>query len=333
MPLKSGYSQKTVGQNISKLEKENYPMKQSIAIALSKKRESEKRKKMWGGGDVENEMGVNDHPHNTSGEPHTEENEEEEKPMEFMADGGLVPATSYTYQGSKPKQYGDYNVMGALSKSGGKKPSGGDSLSAGPGSESESPVGGSSREAMAYAGMEARMDRAKKMLAGGEAKTEEKRSLQAPSGMHAGGVAKSREMAGKEPMPKMYGGGQPGVGRGGGLKGAFEHDDDLPPPPPPKAVRVEDEESGYMAGGEAKLPEQRDPQEDPYGDTGGKYHDNEGDETLPEHEEEMPRMYAGGDAALPEDRHLEDDSLEDADASFIEAFLRAKKNKSAAPGR
>lgn len=44
MPLKSGISQKTVGKNISELQHSGYPQKQSIAIALSKKRESEKKR-------------------------------------------------------------------------------------------------------------------------------------------------------------------------------------------------------------------------------------------------------------------------------------------------
>lgn len=40
MPLSKGKSKKTIGKNISKLEKENYPKKQSIAIALNEARKS-----------------------------------------------------------------------------------------------------------------------------------------------------------------------------------------------------------------------------------------------------------------------------------------------------
>lgn len=43
MPLKKGYSKKTIGENIAKEEASGRPKKQSIAIALNTARESAKK--------------------------------------------------------------------------------------------------------------------------------------------------------------------------------------------------------------------------------------------------------------------------------------------------
>lgn len=45
MPLKKGYSQATFQENVRKLVREGYPVKQAVAIAYSIKRKAKRRKR------------------------------------------------------------------------------------------------------------------------------------------------------------------------------------------------------------------------------------------------------------------------------------------------
>lgn len=108
MPLREGYSKSAIGSNIGTEINAGRPRDQAIAIAFSKAREARRRKKLWMGGyaDGGEAPGVgHDYqdddlegppmPHlDTAGEPHTEDYNDEEQPMEYMAFGGNVPGES-----------------------------------------------------------------------------------------------------------------------------------------------------------------------------------------------------------------------------------------------
>lgn len=111
MPLKMGYSQKTVSKNIKTEMKHGKPHKQAIAIALEKAREAKRRAGKWMGGMVEGpEAGraAPDHQSwdvekpmferpDTSGEPHVEER----KARDFPNFGPDTPAgLEYHYHSS-----------------------------------------------------------------------------------------------------------------------------------------------------------------------------------------------------------------------------------------
>lgn len=78
MPLVKGSSREAFGQNMTKLKGENYPQKQRLAIALNTQRDALKRRRMWEGGEVMDNEGLDwadkpavSQPNNTAGEPDT----------------------------------------------------------------------------------------------------------------------------------------------------------------------------------------------------------------------------------------------------------------------
>lgn len=103
MPLKSGYSQKSISKNIKAEVGSGRPQNQAIAIALSKAQEAKKRAGKWMGGRVAPDHQSDDlkgplpvRP-DSSGEPHAEER----KAQNFSNEGTDSPAgMSYTYHTS-----------------------------------------------------------------------------------------------------------------------------------------------------------------------------------------------------------------------------------------
>lgn len=102
MPLKMGTSEKTFSHNVRAEMNSGRSQSQSLAIAYAKKRESEKRKKMWIGGMVEPDFYKSDetefqqHPEESESHMSTEqddfdfddfsnEEEEETKPKKSFA--------------------------------------------------------------------------------------------------------------------------------------------------------------------------------------------------------------------------------------------------------
>lgn len=269
----------------------------SFGAAMMKEQESSKRRKKWVGGDIYDNVGENSHPHNSSGEPHTNEYEEEEHPMEFMANGGLVPPTSYSYEGDKNYNY-DSNYKGTKIAGGNK-----DKAEEEPDHSSDmaGPDSSDMGSGMEYASTGKQMKRKED-----DAKTAKAAAALGGEKMYDGG---------KVPYNAAH---RPGLGRGGALKGAFEPAEE--PAPMPKVDQGSDDayvsydENGNMhtkkkhAGGEAKTREEADL-------------------------EEMPHMMAGGEAAIPEEKEYQEDPGVDPDASFVAEFLRARKSKASAPGR
>jgi hypothetical protein len=128
MPLKKGFSQESISKNIKTEMDSGRPHKQAIAIALSEARRARKAKMAYGGvvygnepeasesakddlhdykrelnkareesprlaygGEVrhDEDLAFPEH-HDSAGEPHEEGKLEDEDPMEFMNEGGIV---------------------------------------------------------------------------------------------------------------------------------------------------------------------------------------------------------------------------------------------------
>lgn len=96
MPLINGTSKKSFSSNIGELMNSGHPQKQSVAIAYAKKRESERRRKMWAGGRVDPDEYESDEleyelPH-VDGAEHmnTEDDDFQGHSMAHYAEGGMV---------------------------------------------------------------------------------------------------------------------------------------------------------------------------------------------------------------------------------------------------
>lgn len=100
MPLKMGSSPKSMSYNIKTEMAAGKPQKQAVAIAYAKAREAKRMAKKWRGGEISDEdedfSDVHTYGHNvSSGEPHTDEYDDEIHPMEYMYAGGEIDDEGY----------------------------------------------------------------------------------------------------------------------------------------------------------------------------------------------------------------------------------------------